>query len=107
MDTHSVEEYTLAFHLPVRMAELFKLLVEHSKVTSKEIVDAGFANHAPNAIQKLRPRLDEYKVEIQSQRGVGYWLDPPDKLRVSERMARYYAANGRQLGLPGLDNNGG
>lgn len=45
-------------------------------------------------MHRLRSRLEERSITVQSRRGVGYWLTPDDKAMVAQLCATQEATNG-------------
>lgn len=68
-------------------ARLLYMLVEHERVTAKQIEeDYGIATDAAVIIHRLRKALAPHGIEIQSFRKTGYWMTDEHRRLVRDRL---------------------
>jgi DNA-binding response OmpR family regulator len=76
MDT-DIDDKTVAarLKLPMSLAKVLVLLLDKNVVTPQVIEEElPLVEQAKVTILRLRRRLEKHGIQIQSQRGVGYWL---------------------------------
>ena len=79
------EDLRSVFQLPLLLSNLMKLLM-----TTPTATDNMIRQHTPKpkaAMFRLRKHLAGWKIEVQSRRGVGYWINDKDKVRVRAYVA--------------------
>ena len=70
----------MAFRLSSTLAKLLKLLLDHKMVTARMVEhEHKLSTDAKIAIHRLRRRMEGSGVAIESQRSVGYWIEPEAK----------------------------
>jgi len=85
------QHYTLQiiYQLPTALARLLLLLIEKPIVTAVEIEhEHQIATQASVAIHRLRRRIAPYKIEVKSQKSLGYFIDHETKIAVIDQMKR-------------------
>lgn len=92
----TADQYARCFRIAPKLAGLLKQLVEGNRLTAHDIEARGLAHRAPNAIQKLRPRIEKHGIIIASQKGLGYWVDPESQA-VALKVLHDYAHSGHAI----------
>ena len=78
------------FHLPPALASLFALLLTSKIVTRDDVeVKHRMFGDAAVAVHRLRAKLKKLDdgPEIQSERGLGYWIKAEERARVMQAVA--------------------
>lgn len=78
----------VCFGISPTMADLLVLFLNEKIVDADMMVAHGAdPNNYRMAVYRLRTVLDEYKIEIQSQQNLGYWMEQEDRAKVRALIA--------------------
>jgi len=79
----------MKFRLSPSMAKILMLLLENKRVSARMIEnDLKIVTDTKVAIHRIRRRLENTGIEIQSRREVGYWLDDTSKTVLYEALGQ-------------------
>jgi DNA-binding response OmpR family regulator len=83
MDEDKIIELRRAYKLPPGLGKLLALLLQERYVTKAMIEgEHQLVKVAKVAVRRLRTKLAEHGITIQSMREMGYWLEDADKDKV-------------------------
>ena len=79
------EDLSRVFQLPPLLSNLMGLLMSTTTVSMQSVY---MITPKPKAAMfRLRKHLADWKVEVHSRRGVGYWINDKDKARIRAYVA--------------------
>lgn len=82
--------YAIALKLPRQFARMLHALCTQRAVAPAQLIEIfGSAGNAKAIMCKLRAKLAPHGVEIDSMRGVGYWIRTPSKQRLAGLLGEY------------------
>lgn len=86
--THDVIlELRRAYRLSNMQGAMLRLLLDHNIVPSSKMAECSGSNVGV-AVFRLRQRLSDHKIFMQSMRGLGFWLKPEDRERLVDEAIR-------------------
>lgn len=86
----AILELRRAYRLSQMQGAMLRLLLTHNIVPSSLMAEHSGSNVGV-AVFRLRQRLLDYKISVQSMRGLGFWLKPEDRDRLLQEAARTLA----------------
>lgn len=87
----AILELRRAYRLSQMQGAMLRLLLTHNIVPSALMAERSGSNVGV-AVFRLRQRLLDYKIAVQSMRGLGFWLKPEDRDRLLQEAAQTLAA---------------
>lgn len=82
----AILELRRAYRLSQMQGEMLRLLLANNIVASSAMAERSGSNVGV-AVFRLRQRLIEYKINVHSMRGLGFWLNPEDRERLLREAA--------------------
>lgn len=86
----AILELRRAYRLSGMQGDMLRLLLEHNIVPSSALAECSGSNVGV-AVFRLRQRLSDHKIIVQSMRGLGFWLKPEDRERLLQEAAMAFA----------------
>ena len=86
----AILELRRAYRLSQMQGAMLQLLLAHNIVPSPLMAENSGSNVGV-AVFRLRQRLMEHKINVQSMRGLGFWLKPEDRDRLLQEAAQTLA----------------
>lgn len=86
-------KYAIKFKLTPTEAKIFSYIATHKFSNETNLIIALYGNLNPPSsngirvlVYRIRQKLSEYKLTIQSKAYIGYWMDDTDKLKLNKLM---------------------